>query len=180
MLRLVVGLVAGAVAFTVRGVDHHLDAEDAEFCEAVQHLCMEGNDKVAGENSTAIPQEDPGSVRAASAVHSVWAGPSLKPYVDYIRDCFQYTVGPSSNLPAGGNNARLTSSDGSTARSYNVKSGREKHGLCYAIYWIGAIEGKSKTRCKATSDKASWRATNCPDCCRKYIGGGGCKGGCQP
>lgn len=157
---------------------------DAEFCRALQQAkcdakCALNRDRDAKRqdgmqsNSTAATDGTAGSLYADEPVWAAWSG-LYGPQVAYVRDCFKYSTGKDPGVQPW--HAEIKSNRGPT-KSFEVISGRERMGMCYAIYYIGTIEEKSETTCH---EYKHLRQSLCPECCDATADEQGCTGGCSP
>jgi len=115
-----------------------------------------------------------GSLNADGNVWHSWDGLYGDSMLGYVKDCFGYSAGQDPDLT--GRQARITTNAG-TVKTFEVKHGQERVGLCYAIYYIGTAEEKSTTTC---SSYQNLRQNLCPNCCESTASDQGCTGGCSP
>jgi len=165
---------------------------DAEMCKLQQQAkceakCdMEREAKRQGVQSFAqilngsgtfkadLEMANTGSLNADGNVWHSWDGLYGDSMLGYVKDCFGYSAGQDPDLT--GRQARITTNAG-TVKTFEVKHGQERVGLCYAIYYIGTAEEKSTTTC---SSYQNLRQNLCPECCESTASDQGCTGGCSP
>jgi len=114
-----------------------------------------------------------GSLNADGNLWHSWEG-LYESQLGYVKDCFGYSAGQDVDLAR--RQARITTNAG-TVKTFEVRHGQERVGLCYAIYYIGTAEEKSTTTC---SSYQNLRQNICPECCESTASDQGCTGGCAP
>lgn len=119
--------------------------------------------------------QDLGSLRADKGLWDIWHG-LYGMQIDYIKGCMDYSAGPVHPGDLEIRQAELTSREG-TSKKFTVEHGQERLGICYAVYYIGAMEDSKQMEC---DDYNGLRQKMCPECCDDTEDDQGCDGGCSP
>mmetsp|Transcript_71966 Transcript_71966/g.191961 ORF Transcript_71966/g.191961 Transcript_71966/m.191961 type:complete len:175 (-) Transcript_71966:47-571(-) len=166
----VVALVGAA---TLRGGNSTVEGlgemGSAGYCQALREMRCEMARMANSTNTTGfMDSTGQGQVLAEQSVMDTWQG-QYSAHVNYIKDCFGYSVG-ASNLMSD-RKARIKVNY-KVSKEYVVKEGQEKEGICLAIEYIGTMEGKSSTKCH---QHPHFRQTSCPAQCPETDSLEGCQ-----